>query len=220
MVLSPKGTLEPLQLQILDAFRGVGGAYLTCGAALGHFYLGHRRTLDLDMFTDNLELLDTLADKLASWCIDQGLQLSQNRSFRTYRRYVVVGEADQAIVDLVHDPVPQTIAIERKPLYEGLRIDSIEDIAANKLSALLGRCETKDLVDVFFLAKAGREPLGHLQAARQRDGGLDPATLAYVVHQMPIEISELLLVKKLAKEELEIFRNRLVEQLETMAFPD
>ena len=220
MVLSPKGTLEPLQLRILDAFRGVEGAYLTGGAALGHFYLGHRRTLDLDMFTNELQLLDLLADNLASWCDDQELQLSQNRSFKTYRRYVVVDGAAQAIVDLVHDPVPQTISIERKPLHGGLRIDSIEDIVANKLSALLGRCETKDLVDVFFLAKAGHEPLGHLEAARHRDGGLEPATLAYVLHQMPIELSELLLVQNLTKEQLESFRDELVGQLEKMACPD
>ena len=220
MVLSPKGTLEPLQLQVLDAFRGVDGAYLTGGAALGHFYLGHRRTLDLDMFATKLQLLDLLADKLASWCDDQGLQLYQNRSFKTYRRFVVVDGTDQVIVDLVHDPVPQTVSVENKPLHEGLRIDSIEDIVANKLSALLGRSETKDLVDVFFLAQAGWDPLEYLEAARARDGGLEPATLAYVLHQMPIQLSELLLVKELTKEDLVAFRSVLVEQLEKVAFPN
>lgn len=35
----------------------------------------------------------------------------------------------------------------------GLRVDSLEDVAANKLMALIDRIEPKDFVDIFFILK-------------------------------------------------------------------
>jgi hypothetical protein len=44
--------LSPFQRALLEAFfRRSPAFYLTGGAALAGFYLGHRRTEDLDLFT-------------------------------------------------------------------------------------------------------------------------------------------------------------------------
>jgi predicted nucleotidyltransferase component of viral defense system len=49
-----RGLLTAAQLKILELFRDLPDAehyYLTGGTALAEFYLGHRRSFDLDLFT-------------------------------------------------------------------------------------------------------------------------------------------------------------------------
>ncbi|MCB9676687.1 MAG: nucleotidyl transferase AbiEii/AbiGii toxin family protein [Alphaproteobacteria bacterium] len=165
--------------------------YLTGGAALGHFYLRHRGSHHLDWFTPDREEIPPLAARLVAFC--------EARS---------------------HEPVPQTVPLADKPVIEGVRVDSLDDIIANKLSAVLGRGETKDLVDLLFLARAGHDPLAYLEAARDRDGGMDPATLAWVLESVPTDPSELLLEAPLTQAEVSGFRDGLVRRLQGVAFPE
>lgn len=66
---------------------------------------------------------------------------------------LVKRENEAIIVDLVREYVFQ---IEReKPIINGIRVDSPEEILANKLCALLSRSEIRDLVDVRELENAG-----------------------------------------------------------------
>src|SRR5437773_2130277 len=54
-----KSQLSPLQEEILGAFfQREDRFFLTGGAALAGFHLMHRRTADLDLFTDGPDLLD------------------------------------------------------------------------------------------------------------------------------------------------------------------
>jgi dihydrofolate reductase len=65
--------LNPFQRALLEAFfRRAHNFYLTGGAALAGFYLGHRRTEDLDLFTTDETLesgeraLQEAADELGA----------------------------------------------------------------------------------------------------------------------------------------------------------
>ena len=54
MLLKSKGIITDLQRKILLAFSEIPGSemfYLTGGTALAEFYLAHRRSYDLDLFT-------------------------------------------------------------------------------------------------------------------------------------------------------------------------
>jgi len=205
---------------VLDAFRGVEDVYLTGGSALGGFYLGHRRSLDLEFFTPDPERLEELAARLRTWCESEGIACEQVRSFPGFRRFVVKLAGESTIVDLVHEPVPQTVPLAEKPDRDGLRVDDLRDLVANKLGALLGRGEVKDLADLYFLHQHGMDPLGFLDAARRRDGGLEPATLAWVLQEMSIDLAEIELVRPLEPAALEAFRAGLVERLLEMAWPE
>ena len=101
----------------------------------------------------------------------------------------------------------------------GLLVDSLDDITANKLCAILGRAEVRDYVDLYFLAGIGKEPLAFLPAARRKDAGLEPATLAFVlsdvkVHRVPED-----LVKPVSAAELQAFIDDLRHRLAREAFP-
>ena len=58
MAFSPS-TLTPLQLRILDLLGGrLAEVFFTGGAALASAYLGHRRSVDLDLFTRDAASFD------------------------------------------------------------------------------------------------------------------------------------------------------------------
>ena len=106
-----------------------------------------------------------------------------------------------------------------KPVTDGVRVDPPEEIRANKLAALLLRGETKDLVDLFAMKQAGLDPLDGLGDAARKDGGVDAATLAWVVSGCSLDTSDLRLVEPVDATALEHFRTRLVERLRAAAHP-
>ena len=46
-----------------------------------------------------------------------------------------------------------------KSLHGKIRVDPPDEILVNKLTTLVGRAEERDLVDVYFLERAGFQPL-------------------------------------------------------------
>ena len=61
MILKPKGgILTAFQKKVLEFFSSVKDSkyfFFTGGMALSEFYLGHRKSFDLDMFTSEKELI-------------------------------------------------------------------------------------------------------------------------------------------------------------------
>ncbi len=64
--------------------------------------------------------------------------------------------------------------------------DSAEEILANKLCTILARAEVRDLVDVFFLERAGRPAEQGLPLAARKDGGVSAAQLAWILSSVQI----------------------------------
>jgi hypothetical protein len=73
-----------------------------------------------------------------------------------------------------------------KDLVGSIRVDPPDEILANKLRALLGRAEIRDLVDVRALEETGLSLERALEAGRRKDGGLTPGQLAWVLSQITI----------------------------------
>ena len=59
-----------------------------------------------------------------------------------------------------------------------MTVDSVENIGANKLTAILGRAEPKDLVDLYFILQAGYDFEDLLARAQEKDLGMQPFYLA------------------------------------------
>ena len=102
---------------------------------------------------------------------------------------------------------------------EGLVVDSLGDITANKLGAILGRAEVRDYVDLFFLAKTGRDPLTFVAAARRKDAGVDAAALAFILSEVKVRADPDGLEKPLSADELQAFIDDLRQRLARDAFP-
>ena len=177
--------LSPLQRIVLaEFFRQERGFFLTGGGALVGYHLHHRFTDDLDLFTldeaayvRSLHVLPAVAEAL-------GGRLEILQDAPGYRRFALRQGDETLVVDVVRERVRQVSP--SKPEINGVFVDPPEEILANKLTALVGRQEERDLVDVYFLEQRGYPVEGALDAALAKDGGCTPATLAWLLSELAI----------------------------------
>lgn len=69
-------------------------------------------------------------------------------------------------------------------MHDGVIADSVENIGANKLTAILGRTEPKDFVDLYFILHAGYDFDDLVKKAQQKDLRLQPFYLAGTLRQV------------------------------------
>lgn len=176
--------LSPFQRALLEAFfRHSPAFYLTGGAALAGFYLEHRRTNDLDLFTTE-DALESGERALQEAADELGASVERLQTTPDFRRRLVRRSDASLVVDLVRERV---MAGQRPKVQRGIiTLDSMEEILANKLCALLSRAEVRDLVDVLALERAGLRIEDVLPDAMRKDGGLTPAQLAWVLSELRI----------------------------------
>lgn len=124
--------------------------YLTGGTALSAFYLHHRWSEDLDFFSEN-ELEDKLINRFMA-----KISLLTNLKHRfTKVEETRIFEFEKSGKLLIKIDFAQFPYKRLKPgkVYKRVSIDSLLDIATNKLLILNQRTEIKDFVDLFFLLK-------------------------------------------------------------------
>ena len=124
--------------------------YLTGGTALGRFYLNHRWSDDLDFFV-NAE------DAFGTWVKQISQQLK--KVFRhdaasdvvaeDFYRCFLENENLHLKVEFVNDVESYTGA---PIIFGNFKLDNVENILSNKLSALIGRDEAKDVFDIIFIS--------------------------------------------------------------------
>lgn len=208
--------LSPLQMDFLHAFfRREHRFFLTGGAALVGFHLGHRETHDLDLFT--LEDVMTEGFAAVSEVARQlGASIESLQTSPDFRRFLLCRETASIIIDLVRERVAQSQT--EKLLFGEIRVDPPAEILANKLCALLSRSEIRDLVDVRALESLGYHVEDALSAASQKDRGLTAAQLSWVLSQIELG-DDLIPPGKVSRSELHTYLTALVERLARMAFP-
>jgi hypothetical protein len=74
----------------------------------------------------------------------------------------------------------------QKAQFGAIRVDTLREIASNKICTLLSRSEIKDLVDLQRLVGAGVDLHQAFADARRKDGAAEPDTLAWVLDQIRI----------------------------------
>lgn len=171
--------LYPFQDVVLREMAALDtGFYLTGGTAASRGYLGHRFSDDLDFFVNDdpsfLLWSDRVTAKLAGhagWTTR--VLLRESRFVR-----LEVGARDVDLkLELVNDVPSRVGAVSHHPTLG--RLDSAENILANKLTALADRNEPKDVADIWgFCCRRGM-PLGPaLTSASSKAAGLFPPDLA------------------------------------------
>jgi len=153
--------LTSLQSEFLTRFFATDTGqdfFLTGGTALAAFHLRHRVSVDLDLFTlDDLALREgeMLVPQLAA---DLKCHVARTRRTEHYCEFLLEpGEGQALKVDLMRDVGPQ---YDEHIKVGAVIVDSVENIGANKLTAILGRSKPKDFVDLYF--PSGKVGLGHL----------------------------------------------------------
>ena len=216
MASSPASSLTPFQTELLLAFFAREGRFfLTGGGALAGFYLGHRTTEDLDLFSGPGPELAEAAAGVNAAALDCGATTESLRIYPDFRRLLAARGDERCIVDLVIDRAPMIDA--EKAHFGTVRVDTVREIAANKICTLLSRSEIKDLVDLRALLAGGAELEVALADAERKDAGTDPATLAWILDQVTIS-PQAALPGGVDAGEVDAFRRELVQRLRTLAF--
>lgn len=179
------------------------------------FYLGHRETFDLDLFT-LMDVIEEGASAVAATAREIGAGLEAIQTSPDFRRYVLTLEPEAIVIDLIRERVVQIVP--EKPMIGNISIDPPEEILANKLCALLGRSEIRDLVDVRALEISGYSLESALAAAASKDSGLTPAQLSWVLSQITLS-DDLVPPGGISVEELRLFLKGLITRLSRLAFP-
>jgi hypothetical protein len=171
-MLKGNGLLNKAQERFLRFFARLPDSlhfYLTGGTALAEFYLAHRYSYDLDLFTGEAELLTPFARAMEQRTKRSRLPLQVVRRFETFVEYLYTGDAEFRIQLAVDSPFRFAPPI---PSRYGVLVNDWNDLCVDKLLAFYGRAEPRDAIDVYCILQ--RENLEALMArAQEKDPGFD-----------------------------------------------
>ncbi|MGE5344139.1 MAG: nucleotidyl transferase AbiEii/AbiGii toxin family protein [Candidatus Omnitrophota bacterium] len=212
-------SLTPLKHDFLVSFfKQCQDFFLTGGSALGIFYFDHRYSYDLDLFTVKdidwqfLELLFISISKE----IKAEYKIITKAPF--FHRYELTRDKEREIIDFVIDKVPQIN--KEKNNFDIIKVDTLLEIGINKICTLLSRLELKDLVDLYFLVKNGFDIKDNIKNAKQKDGGLEPAIISYLLAGWEISNPPDYMIKEVTIEELKKFLSDLKSKMAELSFPE
>ena len=163
--------------------------YLTGGTCLNRFYHNRRYSDDLDLFTNENALfrddVRILLDTLKSASLPYAIQVDT-------RDFVRLFIEERLQLDLVNDRVYRYGKSIRSPL--GIVLDNELNICANKLCAIIGRDDPKDMFDLYTIFKKGKIDWKTAITAAAKKCVLDPEVLEYRLSSFPLELLDLLAV--------------------------
>jgi hypothetical protein len=175
------GILTSGQQRLLQAFGDRdffrSNFVLTGGTALAAFYLQHRLSEDLDLFTGDPAAAARMRVELEGVAAGQDLAIEIARSVPTLLEADVrCGDEHVALHLALDAPYRLEPPVERAD--SPLPVDSALDLAANKLAALYGRASAKDFVDIYFVHHEIIALDDLLPKAAQKSPGIEPYWLA------------------------------------------
>ncbi len=168
--------LTNLQKKILTLFSSVPDSqafYFTGGTALSAFFLKHRKSNDLDFFSGVEELILPFSRGLEMALKHEGCEIEPARRFRSFVELSIKLRGEESLIHLALDsPFRFESSFDSKE-FPGLKVDSLVDMAANKLLSLFGRAAFRDFIDVYFLVKDCFKKEDLVEKAKQKDPGFD-----------------------------------------------
>jgi len=164
--------ITPLQHQLLELLSNRSereAFYLSGGTALSAFYLKHRLSRDLDLFTGEEELIRPFSLAFEKLANESGYSVERKRSFSSFVELVVSSGKETTIVQFALDSPFRLEPVVKCHEIPGLMIDSLPDLAANKTLALFGRAALRDFIDVYCLATTTFSKADLLEKAAKKD---------------------------------------------------
>jgi Nucleotidyl transferase AbiEii toxin, Type IV TA system len=181
-VSEPRRLPEPAEQLVVAAQASLPSVRLVGGAGLA-LLLGHRVSDDLDLFAGIGEDLSPVVRAVETAAAAAGVASRRVQAGPGFVRLEVPAGAETLRVDVACDTAPR---LEDPTTIGPVRVESLRDQRANKMAALLGRSELRDLVDLYFIERAGLPVLEGFDDALKKDGGMDPAWFAWAVQQIAI----------------------------------
>lgn len=182
--LTKNPILLPHQITILQLFFASPFAkpfFLTGGTCLSAFYLAHRESQDLDFFSlspfDSLTLKTTIqeiADKTHS-------TMSIQARSQTYSEIYLDNSKEgwRQKIDIVQE---QPIHFGEISHIDTIAVDSLINIATNKILAVFGRLEPKDYIDLYVIFTQTKLNFDEMfEKSKEKDTGLSELYFSNVI---------------------------------------
>lgn len=213
--------INKVQEAILRQFGDIADSkefYLTGGTALSLFYLRHRRSNDLDFFTNNPELIIPFSYNLEVGLKSKGYCTQRQRGFHSFVEIIVDKDKESTVLHLAQDAPYRLETVRQFPDYPNINVDSLSDIASNKLLALFGRATLRDFIDVYFLIKKKHFNTEELiLSAKKKDPGFDLYWLGVALERINSSKGDsaemLLLLERVDFNDMLIFFNQWREKI-------
>lgn len=176
-----RSILTPQQKRFLQFFSSqpklVKNFYFTGGTALSLFYLRHRVSQDPDFFSTKEFLPQDITPFIRK--AKENLHYKNFDFQQTFNRniYQLNFPNNQFLkLEFTYFPFPQ---IEPPKIIKGLRLDSLLDIAANKVFTIAQNPRGRDFFDLYYIMKKRNWPLDDLikYARAKFDWQVDPIQL-------------------------------------------
>lgn len=153
--------------------------YFTGGTALAEFYLQHRLSEDIDLFTEKEEVNQPLVEAFLKKISPKFsvIEIKKSQFLGLFSYILVFQDKEQLKVDFNYYPFPR---INKGKKFENLDIDSLYDIAVNKVHTMFMRTRGRDFVDLYFIMQSFDYSLDQLikDAKAKFDWHIDKVTLA------------------------------------------
>ena len=174
--------LYPFQDEVLKSINRLEtGFYLTGGTAASRGYLNHRYSDDLDFFVNDEPDFVLWVERVI-----QSLSSIKNWDLEILSRYdrfvrLNLNQSELALkLEFINDVPSRVGEVINHPILG--RLDTAENILANKLTALLTREEPKDLADVWgFCYQMNLSLEAAISGAKGKAAGIFPADLSRVL---------------------------------------
>ena len=176
--------LYPHQVAILKLFFASDFAktfFLTGGTALAAFYLNHRESQDLDLFS--MKPFDTLflRNTMQEIALQTGAEMTTELRSQTYNEIFLENKEknwSQKIDIIQEQPVHFGDIVQ----VDGIPVDSLINIATNKILAVYGRLEVKDYIDLYVIFTSTNLLFEDMfELAKKKDTGLSEFYFANVI---------------------------------------
>ena len=157
--------------------------YLTGGTPLSAFYLYHRISEDIDLFCE--EEINLLPIRAFLGKVHRKLKLKKidYRNFLGLHSFeLYFSEKEKLKVDFNYYPFPR---IGKDIKYKNISVDSIYDIAVNKVHTIAMKPRARDFIDIYFIIKEKKYSFDDLimKAKAKFDWHIDPIQLGIAFTQ-------------------------------------
>ncbi len=171
--------------------------YFTGGTALAAFYLRHRLSEDIDLFIENAEVpLHFVASFIKKAQKELGIQKTDYTNFLGLHSFQLYFSKTNILkVDFNYYPFPR---IEKGMKYKNIEVDSVLDIAVNKVHTIAMKPRARDFIDIYFIIKEKGYEFNDL---------LKKAKVKFDWHIDPLQLGSRLLMAKEVKDYPRMIKN-------------
>ena len=151
--------------------------YFTGGTPLCAFYLFHRLSEDIDLFSEteiNLLPIRAFIGKVKKKLNIKKIDYRQFLGLHSFELYF--SKKDILKVDFNYYPFPR---IKKGIKYKNIEVDSILDIAVNKIHTIAMKPRARDFIDIYFIIREKKYKFYNLlmHAKAKFDWHIDPIQL-------------------------------------------